>query len=360
MPQKIKKTVLRIFRNSLVQHILFWIFAYIVLVSIFAGENYNILDDIFNPGADSIYTIIFLFTLLLAVLVNLYVLIPFFLQKKLYIVYLLGFASDLFVFSYLNQILFAKWIDYILPDFYFISYYNYWDIAKFFTFFLLTTTLIKLSKEWFELNENRRQVIRLEKEKAEIELKALTGQINPHFLFNSLNVLYNLALKASKETSSAIVKLSDILRYVIYEAGKDKVPVTSERQLISNYLDLQKFRIDSGSTINFNSDIRDESVKIAPMLILPLVENSFKHGLKGDINKTFVDINLNSDDKMLRFIIENNRGNADPHIQESKSSGIGLKNIADRLQLIYPDSHSLDIFDEAAKFRVELTLQLKT
>jgi sensor histidine kinase YesM len=330
-----------------------------VLVSIFASENYRLLDDLFNPIADSIYTIIFLFTLLLAVLVNLYLLIPLFLRKKLYVLYLLGLGADLFAFSYFNQVLFAKWIDYILPDFYFISYYDYWDIVLFFAVFLLATTLIKLSKEWFELNESRQRVAQLEKEKAEIELKALTGQINPHFLFNSLNVLYSLALKESRETPSVIIKLSEILRYVIYEAGKDQVYVTSEIELIQNYLDLQKFRVDATSSTSFKHKIEDESVKIAPMLLLPLVENSFKHGVKADLVNTFVDIDLQADKKTLNFTIENNKGNSDQQISENQSGGIGLKNIANRLQLLYPDKFTFEIKDNNNKFRVELTLQLK-
>jgi sensor histidine kinase YesM len=352
---KIKKYISRFFRKSWVQHTLFWTFAYFILLSIFSSENYKILADIFNPIADNFYTLIFLFTLFLAVIVNLYLCIPMFLKKKRYLLYILSFLAVLFSFTFFNQLLFDKWIDYILPDFYFISYYDYWDIATFFIVFLSATTLLKLSKEWFELNESRQEMIRLEKEKAEIELKALMGQINPHFLFNSLNVLYNLALKSSTETPSAIIKLSDILRYVIYEAGKKAVPISAEVDLIRNYIDLQRFRVDKNSRIDFECEIADDYLSVAPMLFLPLVENGFKHGIKGTIADTFIDIQLNASSEKMDFTVTNNR-DKNTSFEKAKTSGIGLKNIASRLQLLYPARHHLEISEEENKFKVKLTL----
>jgi len=354
---KIKNHLSRFIRNSWVQHTLFWVFAYFILLSIFASENYKILDDIFNPIADSIYTIIFSFTLFFAVMINLYISIPQLLKRKLYLLYLLSLLLVLFAFSFFNQFLFDQWIDYLLPDFYFISYYDYWDIVKFFVVFLTATTLLKLSKEWFELYENREQLVRLEKEKAEIELKALIGQINPHFLFNSLNVLYSLALKESKETPSAIVKLSDILRYVIYEAGKKEIALKSEISLIQNYIDLQRFRVDEKSKISFETKISDDSVLIAPMLFLPLIENGFKHGIKGTVNHSFINISLIANNEKIDFTIENNKV-TNKTLEKEKSSGIGLKNISDRLQLLYPEKHHFEIFDVEEIFKVKLLIML--
>jgi len=357
MQQRIKHYFTRFFRSSWVQHILFWVLAYFILLSIFAGENYRILDDIFNPIVDSIYTVIFSFTLFLAVTANLYVSIPLLLKKKHYFLYILSFLLLILGFSLFNQLLFDKWIDYILPDFYFISYYDFWDIVLFFTVFLIVTTLLKLSKEWFELFEDREKAARLEKEKAEAELRALMGQINPHFLFNSLNVLYNLALKASKDTPGAIVKLSDILRYVIYKAGEKEIFLKSEISLLQNYIDLQRYRIDDNSSISFETSISEDDVSAVPMLFLPLVENAFKHGIKGTVDHGFINIYLSASKDKIDFIIENNKS-ADAVLDQEKPSGIGLKNIADRLQLIYPDKHHFEIFDKDDKFKVKLTILL--
>ncbi len=352
-----KKILLMIVRNSIFQHFLFWTFSYYVLLTIFASENYNILENLFNPVADNIYTLIFLFTIFLAVLVNLYILVPLLLKRNYFVLYVFAFLANLVLFSLFNQELFSHWIDYILPGFYFISYYELIDIMTFFAAFLISTTLLKLSKEWFELNQSKQQLVRLEKEKAEVELKALMGQINPHFLFNSLNVLYSLALNSSKETPAAIIKLSDILRYVIYEAGKNEVTLKSEVALISNYIDLQLYRSEDNYTINFEKQVKDENFKIAPMLFLPLVENSFKHGIKGTIENGYVVINLQAGNTKIEFFIENNIGSAEK-IEKDSRAGIGLKNIAERLQLLYPDRHHFEINDGQDKFTVRLILDV--
>ncbi len=169
-----------------------------------------------------------------------------------------------------NQLLFNYLIDFILPGYYFISYYSFFDILKFFAIFLVLTSLLHLSKEWFELNESRHRIILLEKEKIDAELKALMNQVNPHFLFNSLNVLYSLAMKKRDETPEAILKLSDILRYVIYDSNTDFVDLESEIKLIDNFIELQSYRIGKDAKISFINEAKDTNAKVAPMLIFTL------------------------------------------------------------------------------------------
>ena len=149
-------------------------------------------------------------TLMIPVELNLLLFIPRFLNRKKYVIYSLLFIASLLLFSLFNQLLFDQLIDHILPGYYFISYYSYFDILKFFLVFMVITTLLHLSKEWFDLNEARQRMTLLEKEKIDAELRALSNQVNPHFLFNSLNVLYSLAIKNANETPEAIIKLSDI------------------------------------------------------------------------------------------------------------------------------------------------------
>lgn len=343
------KIIITVIRNPLLQHGVFWIISFYILLNIFS------LSSSFQK-IDFIYTGIFLISLIIPVLINLYLLLPYFLRKGKYLLYSILFLGLLFLFSWFNQLIFSGLIDIILPDYFFISYYSYGDILKFFGIFLLVTTLLQLSKEWFELNATRQKMILLEREKIEAELKALSNQVNPHFLFNSLNVLYSLAINQKKEAPEAILKLSDILRYVIYDSAANTTTIESEVRLIQNYLDLQRYRVGDHSNISFDVNVEDQHIPVAPMLFLPLVENGFKHGIKGDIGNTFLNIQLKTEHKLLTFTVENNKGNAD--IEENRdTSGVGLENIRSRLLLLYPDKYEFTISELKDRFRVELKLK---
>lgn len=330
-------------------HGVFWLLSFYILLNIFS------LSSKFQK-IDFIYTSIFLVSLAVPVLFNLYLLIPYFLRKGKYLVYSLLFLGLLFLFSWFNQLIFSGLIDVVLPDYFFISYYSYDDVLKFFGIFLLITTLLQLSKEWFELNATRQKMILLEREKFEAELKALSNQVNPHFLFNSLNVLYSLAVSKRNEAPEAILKLSDILRYVIYKSPGQFTALEDEIQVIRNYIDLQRFRVGEDSNISFEVEGDPKGAEIAPMLLLPLVENGFKHGIKGDIGKTFLNIQLLVQQKDIIFIVRNNKGFSDQH-EGQNDSGVGLKNIKNRLELLYPGNHELEILDKQDSFQVQLTIK---
>ncbi|MFO7844658.1 MAG: histidine kinase [Bacteroidales bacterium] len=281
---------------------------------------------------------------------------PLALNKKKYFSYSVFLLFLILLVSKFNQLTFSHIADMLLPDYYFVAQFNFLETAILVSFFLGLTTFFKLSKSWFELQEVRRKITKVEKENIDIQLKALKAQINPHFLFNSLNVLYSLAIKNANETPETIIKLSDILRYVIYDSNKEKVSIKSEVELINNYLCLQEYRIDKSSNISFAHDIQ-ANIDVAPMLILPLVENSFKHGVKGDVSNTFVNIKLKTTDKIAHFEIENNKGSSDSPDQ-NKDGGIGLTNIKKRLSLLYPEKHELLINENEQKFMVSLRVKL--
>lgn len=288
---------------------------------------------------------------------NLLLFIPRFLNRKKYVAYGLLFLLSLLLFSLFNHVLFDRLIDFILPGYYFISYYNFADLLKFFMVFLVMTTMLHLSKEWFELNETRQKMILLEKEKIDAELRALSNQVNPHFLFNSLNVLYSLAIKNEKETPEAIIKLSDILRYVIYESNHETVELQSEINLINNFIDLQKYRTSSDADIQFSIEVENEKLPIAPMFFLPLVENSYKHGIKGDVEKTFIKMKIIQKGNEVEFLIENNKGlSGEP--EEKQTGGVGLNNIRSRLELICPENHTFEVKDEKNLFSVKLKFKI--
>ncbi|MCF8368329.1 MAG: sensor histidine kinase [Bacteroidales bacterium] len=349
--KRLKNMVLSFARNRAVHKLLFWALSAYILLHIFS------LSSSFQK-IDFIYTAIFLGTILIPVELNLLIFIPRLLNKKKYMAWIFTFVISLFLFSYFNQIIFSKFIDTLLPGYYFISYYSYGDLLKFFLVFMVVSTLIHLSKEWFELNEARHNLTRLEKEKVAAELKALSNQLNPHFLFNSLNVIYSMAINNKKEAPDAILQLSDILRYVIYDANASEVSLQDEIKLIRDFIALQRFRSIESAQINFEVDVENEQLNIAPMLFLPLIENSFKHGLKGDIQNTFVNIRLTFKKTKLIFTIENNKGWKDSSLS-GRDSGVGLENIQNRLALIYPKKHTFEIKETENSFKVTLSVDLE-
>jgi len=248
-------------------------------------------------------------------------------------------------------VLFDSWIDYVFLGYYFIAYYSFWDILLYFIVFIFTTSLFRLARGWFRLQE-------IEKEKTISELKALKSQINPHFLFNSLNSIYSLARKNSTKTPDKIVQLSDLMRHIIYESNVEFILLEKEVEMVKNYIELQNLRTTEKDKINLKiiGDIKDK--KIAPLVFLPFVENSFKHGLKGSAKNIFVEIKIEVLGSILNFEIENSKGKVLDFI-DSKYKGIGIENVSKRLELIYPNQHSLKISDNEDTFKVFLQVQLK-
>ena len=176
----------------------------------------------------------------------------------------------------------------------------------------------------------------LKAEKSKAELSLLRTQINPHFFFNTLNNLYALTVKNSKQAPEVILKLSDMMRYTIYEGEKKSVSIKDEIEYLNNYIELHKIRYKKSVEITFNHTI-DTSLNIAPLLYIILLENAFKHGIETLTENAFIHMNLYEDDKFIHFNIENN---FDPNeINELK--GIGLENLKRRLSLLYDQKHEL-------------------
>lgn len=336
--------------NVLIFNSILWCCSYTVLVYFFSQDD--------APSKiDYIYTLSFMSTIIIPVCVNLYVLIPIFLKKEKYLVYLLLFIVNLIVFTQLNSWFFTSFIDAIFPDLYFISYHSNVKIFFIFLIFLVASTLIKLSEDWIYFNQLESNLLKLEKQQIETQLSSLKAQINPHFLFNSLNVLYALALQNDKKLTGAIVQLSDILRYILYDTNTEKITLKKEVDLLNKYLAFQKFRYNHKATVEFSHSIDDENYLIYPMLLLPLVENSFKHGIKGDVTNTYIKINITKNKNNFEFFIENNLSKK-PVENINEYSGLGLKNIQQNLELIYPNSHSFSATKTAQTFQVLLKLKI--
>ncbi|QTD36460.1 histidine kinase [Polaribacter batillariae] len=333
--------------NKVVFNTLLWGFSFVLLLFVFS-------EDFSPTKIDYVYTISFFITLIIPVIINLYFLIPFFLKKEKYLIFSLLFLTNLALFTQLNIWFFNSLIEGFFSDYYFISYHSNIKIVFIFAVFLIITTLIKLSKDWIYLNKVENRTLKLEKQEIENQLSSLKAQINPHFLFNSLNVLYSLSLKNKKETTEAILQLSDILRYVLYDVSTKKITLKEEVILLEKYIDFQKSRHQKPN-INFDVKVDNYNFKIYPMLLLPLIENSFKHGIKGEIEAAFIDIKIKQTKNSFSFFIENNLPKEKP-VEYNNVGGLGLKNIQQNLALIYPKKHSFSTSITNNKFQVSLKI----
>lgn len=202
----------------------------------------------------------------------------------------------------------------------------------------------------------KERVKSLEKEKLEAELKFLRNQTNPHFLFNTMNNIYALARKKSDLTAPVVMKLSKLLRFMLYESRKDTISIADEIKMIENYLELEKIRYNERLRINFELNIDHEGQEIAPLLLLPFIENAFKHGVSESRFESYINIKLNLLEGKLHYFIENSR---DEDEKKTVQENIGLGNIRRQLELTYKE-HNLMIDNRPDSFIVKLYINLNS
>lgn len=197
----------------------------------------------------------------------------------------------------------------------------------------------------------------LKSENLNSELKFLRSQINPHFLFNALNNIYALSIIKSDKTPDNILKLSDMLRYIIYDCNADRVLIEKEINYINNYIDLQKLKDDKITNIEVNFEKVESHCMIAPMIFIPFIENSFKHSKIEDLENGWIKLKIEHTDTQLIFSI----GNSLPKkvYTKDKIGGVGLENVTRRLELLYPKKHQLKIEDTKSEFFVELKIPIE-
>jgi len=183
----------------------------------------------------------------------------------------------------------------------------------------------------------RKGIQKLKNDKLEAELMLLKNQINPHFFFNTLNNLYSLIKKDADAAQDYVLKLSDLMRFTIYDSGKEKVQLKDEILYLINYIELQTARYHKDIDVNFEKNIKNSEATVAPLLFIILLENAFKHGVEKATENAFVHIKIIEDDSKISCTIKNNY---DPE-ESSKEGGIGLNNLKDRLNLLYPNTHQL-------------------
>jgi LytS/YehU family sensor histidine kinase len=212
--------------------------------------------------------------------------------------------------------------------------------------------VFRLAIDWFENREKRKE---LEKQNIKTELALLRSQVNPHFLFNVLNNINSFANKNSEKTSFAIIKLSDLMRYMLYEAKEDKVFIEKEIKHIENYIDLQKLRYKIPGLIEFDSSCSNSNIKIPPMLFIPFIENAFKHGKKTNGSK--IKIKLEVSDKEINFSCSNQIRLLND-TERNEPGGIGIENIKRRLKILYPEKHQLIVKNSNNIYTVNLSIDI--
>jgi LytS/YehU family sensor histidine kinase len=232
--------------------------------------------------------------------------------------------------------------------------FNQYYIGAVFTgvFFVFLSTAFKFSVDWF-LNEKVRK--NLESEKLIAELAFLRSQINPHFLFNSLNNIYSLAYQKSDKAPEAIMKLSEIMRYMLQESNEPRVKLAREIRYLENYIELQKLRFKGQAYIELSISGEYSEQVIAPLILISFVENAFKHGMASDPESP-IKININILQNDLQFDIWNKKS----LFNKDESSGIGLSNVKRRLDLLYAHQYDLSISEDIDTYYCKLSLNIQT
>lgn len=339
----------------LIWHLLFWI----VFISFFAIV-YGSFEE--EYGRQFLIQLTDAIVQVPLVYIALYYLMPRLLFKERYVAFSISMIALVFLFSI------ASWMVYIYiqhPTFWSEDSYVpvLWNWGKIFktTGKIYPVVILAIVIKWFKYwYRDQKRTQQLEQEKLQAELKFLKAQVHPHFLFNTLNNLYALTLKQSKDASEVVLKLSDLLDYMLYECNADWVPLKKEIKLVEDYISLEKIRYGTRLEVSFDIRGEVEETMIAPMMILPFVENSFKHGVSGELDQSWVSIDLTVKRESLTLKVENSKSKNGEHEDRfDYKQGIGLKNVKRRLDLLYADRFDLNILDSEESFLVVLKLNLK-
>ena len=329
-------------------HLAFWV----VTILFYAFNRIHLIE-----AAGTAYYIgdVLIHNLLLAIVcyLNIYYLFERFFKNERYLIYIITVLTLLVLYTALQNA-FDTWLSARLRsagserNFFFNTYYN----ASIGIFYLAFTLSLELSKRWY-----KQQLVmnRLKTEKLQAELEYLKAQLNPHFLFNSINTIYFQIDKSNQHARESLQKFSELLRYQLYECNEDKIPIEKEVSYLESYVDLQRLRKSDKHSIIFNSDESAKDFCIAPLLLLPFVENAFKHLSSSGETQNTVEVNIARQNGSFLFSVINS---VDPPGAIVKKPGIGLKNVRRRLDLLYDDKYKLDMGKEGCMFSVKLEIKI--
>jgi sensor histidine kinase YesM len=333
--------------RRVIYHIAFWFVLFCLLIlSEMNGREASFMHILTNELINiAFYALIYYF--------NSEYLIPNYLASNRVWLYLgLLIATAILVTPIKVFILFFKYKNYPADQAILIS-----NQASFYLLSFMTagiSTIVKITSDWVKQTRTHRE---LETRTMQTELNFLKSQINPHFLFNTLNSLYALTLKKSDEAPEVVIKLSEMMRYMLYECNEPRVPLSKEVTYIRNYLDLERLR-HKNLNVAFDVEGIVGDLQVAPLIFIAFIENAFKHGASNHISAGFVHIHLYIEKDELNLYVENSKPEKQPAQAHKRSGGIGLVNVRRRLDILYSDSHHLDIFDKPNTYGVNLWMRL--
>ncbi len=331
------KKLVRILTSRFANHMYFWIVFFLLLFLSSGVKEESITVRIVS----SLEYIAFL---IWPVYIHFFILDRLFYKKK-YALYALFVITILFGWGYLLDRFF---------------YQRHMEKSSFVSAIVMILFMILISTSFKVLADSVKQrflLQQIEAKQVQTELRLLKAQINPHFLFNTLNNLFGMARKQHPQTADGIAGLSHLMRYMIYESNVEFISLEKEIQQIERLMELQKLRFtkDDDIDIDFATEGEPANVQIPPMLLIPFVENAFKHGISL-ASPSFVRIHLNVDVDKLEFLVINSKHSKSEN-KEEEGLGIGLKNVSRRLELLYPGRHELAISDGEKVFEVRLVLR---
>ena len=327
----------RIFTSRVAYHLYFWIF-FFGLTFLSSGAKKETLT------VRIVQSLEYIAFLIVPVYIHFFILDRFFYKRK-YVLYVLSLFTLLFGWGYL------------VNRFFYLRHMEKGSLASAIVmvfFILLISTSFKVLADSVKQRFLMQQI---EAKQVQTELRLLKAQINPHFLFNTLNNLFGMARKQDPQTADGISGLSHLMRYMIYDSNVELISLKKEIQQIDRLIELQKLRFtkDDDIQINFSVDGEAAKVQIPPMLLISFVENAFKHGISL-VTPSFVRIYLNVEKDTLEFSVSNSKHSRSEN-KDDVEKGIGLKNVSRRLELLYPGNHELAISDGEKVFEVRLALR---
>ncbi len=344
--------------NRIAQHLLFWsaYFIFLFLISLMRS----------NEGRDVSFHLPFEFmqiaVMISVVYLNLNILIPRYFERRKFFLYGLLMITLVLVNGGII-VSFMRLFPEFSPPFILKDRPSYMFVIPM-AFMQLSLVAVTSALHFMRVNQRLQQealsVKDLESRQLKAELDSLKAQVNPHFLFNSLNNIYSHSLLESPQTPELILKLSGLLNYIIYECQDEQVPLEKEMEFLTNYIALEKVRIDESVQVDLRIEISDTTMMIAPLLFVPLIENAFKYGVNISSDKPSIDVEFKQEFSELRFKCTNLRDNFEDAAKSVVSvGGIGLENVRKRLDLIYPGKHSFEIMDDGHQFSVEMVIKLE-
>lgn len=338
----------------ILQHLLFWLVLFTYQIITTGWDNNDELSFVLVPQLLIVIPVTLLITY-----INLYILMPAYYYKHDYKSYTVSFIVLFFLggltLRYLSHEFILPWEKIHNPSRYALEVKHFWlpmrILRNSFSFLpaLIITMLIELMRNAYRQEKNMRE---MEKEKFSAEMGLLKAQINPHFFFNTLNSLYALTLKGSDQSSKVVLRLSNLMHYMLYEASAAKVLLKDEIGHLENYISIEQMRFADRLDLSFQYSGDITGKMIAPLLLLPFVENAFKHGISDDSG--WITINLKVIGERLFLKVENSY----PENARPKGHGLGLKNVKRRLDLTYPNEYELQLTQNEQIFEADLKLNL--